>query len=120
MNSRMQAQTASIINLLAGIWLVMSPFIFGRIAPFQTNEFWIGIIVAFVALVRAFNPARNVWLSWANLIAGIWLLISPFALGYVLDILFWNSMILGAIVTLDAIWNIAAGTSARSGRHARI
>lgn len=119
MDVRAQAITASWINVLAGAWLIISPFVFGNPLPFQSNEFWIGLLVGIVALVRAFSPARNVWLSWVNLIAGVWLLFSPFALGYTITSLIWNSLILGAIVTADAIWNLAAGSSA-SHRHAGI
>lgn len=98
----------------------MSPFIFGNIAPFQSNEFWIGLIVGVVALIRTFRILENVWLSWLSLIAGIWLITSPFVLGYTFNILFWNSMILGFIVTTNAIWNIAAETSASRQSHAKI
>lgn len=116
MNSRDQAVTASWINVVAGAWLIISPFILGYANTVQrTNDIWLGAIVGILALIRAFTPAGGTtWLSWLNIIAGVWLIISPFALGTTMLASLWNDIILGVIVTLDAIWNSAAGSSASS------
>lgn len=118
MESRSQSVLASWLNVIAGIWLIIAPFIFGFSNPTaRTNEIWLGFIVGILALIRAFTPLRSIWLSWVNLIAGIWLIISPFVLGYANTSSSANDIILGIIVGVIAIWNLAASTNAVSHTH---
>lgn len=81
------ASIASAVNFLAGAWLVLAPFILG----FQAtgghvdgywNEVVVGIVVALLALVRSFAPGEGSWLSAVNVVLGLWLVASPFALAY--------------------------------------
>lgn len=99
--------TAGIINILAGVWLIISPYVLG-FSAFQaatTNSVILGIIIAAMAIVRM-SIARSTWASWANVILGVWLLVSPFLLLY-FDLLTptWNSIVLGLIVVVFAGWN---------------
>ncbi len=115
MENRNQSVTASWINVVAGIWLIIAPFVLGYVnnAP-RTNDIWLGIIVGVLALIRAFTPTSTVWLSWINIVAGIWLIIAPFVLGYANIGPRINDIILGIIVAAVAIWNSAAGSSSSS------
>ncbi len=47
------------------------------------------------------------WLSWAMLVMGIWLILSPFVLGYwgVTSAL-WVQLVVGVLVGLSAIWQL--------------
>lgn len=120
MDTKNQAVTASWINVIAGLWLILAPFVLSYTnAAQKTNSIWLGIIVGVLALIRAFTPASSgtVWLSWINIIAGIWLIVSPFVLGAASSMALWNNIIIGAIVLLDAIWNSAAGGNAASRIH---
>lgn len=38
------------------------------------------------------------WARWANVILGIWLILSPFILGFVTDQATWNNIIVGFLV----------------------
>ena len=47
------------------------------------------------------------WEEWLNLIAGIWLFISPWVLRYSQDShALWNALIVGALVFILAIWDL--------------
>lgn len=103
MENRPQESSASVINVIAGIWLIISPFILGFSAgnP-MLNSVILGIIVGVLALVTATSD-RAPWLNWVNIVLGIWLIASPFILGYAgILTATWNHVILGAIVAIFA------------------
>lgn len=119
MDNNNQARTASIINVIAGIWLIISPYALGFTNPAtQTNNLWLGFIVGILALIRAIWPKQTVWASWVNIIAGIWLIIAPFVLGFTLMSQRVNDVIVGVIVAALAIWSSGATMTSPAGRHA--
>jgi hypothetical protein len=102
------------INLLLAIWLFISPWVLGFApgaalagsAAVAWNAWILAVIIgvfAIAALVRA-QP----WEEWINLIAGAWLFISPWVLGYYLTnpTALWNSLIIGALVFILSIWDL--------------
>jgi len=89
--------SASGLNVLLGIWLIVSPFVLGfeRFNAAEWNDIASGIAVALLALSGV---------SWLNIALGIWLIISPFVLGFAAyPTLLWNNIILGILVGLVAI-----------------
>jgi hypothetical protein len=111
--STRQADTGiSVLNLLIGIWLIISPFVvmaFNQLMNMRANNVIIGILVGLVALFRASNSARAQW-SWANVVLGVWLIISPFALGVSSNVtVVWHNVIAGIVVALLA-WSRAFST----------
>jgi hypothetical protein len=76
--------TASGLNVLAGIWLVVAPFVLGyRSGDPLWNDIVFGAIIALLALVRASSAYRSSGrsasvLSWLNGLIGAWLVISAF------------------------------------------
>jgi hypothetical protein len=109
--------TASGLNILAGIWLIISPFVLGfaHTATPLWNTLIAGVIVGLLAIGRVVNPNRSVGLSWINLLLGIWLIISPFLLpGYggayypSYTVATPNDVVLGIVVGLLAIWSLAS------------
>jgi hypothetical protein len=123
MTRRMQAKVASGLDLLAGLWLIISPFVLGywdlgqvtRTIPSQAtnNDLIVGFTIAAIAAIRLANAYRfgeyelpTMWLSWLSALLGLWLIVSPFVLGYTgLTAAFWNNIILGIIVTVLGVWN---------------
>jgi len=75
------AKLCDVANLILGVILFFSPWLFGLAAgaPWQTAS-TIGILVA--ALSIAALAAFAVWEEWLNLIAGLWLIVSPWLLGF--------------------------------------
>ena len=105
------AATASGLDVLAGIWLLISPFVLAfRASGVATgNNIVLGIIIALLALYRFFNPTRGVGASWLNVLLGIWVLISPWVLGFgVLPTPTTNNVVMGIIVIILAIWSALA------------
>ena len=112
-DSRSGAQTASGLNVLAGIWLIISPFVlnFFRVPAPLWNTLIAGIIVAVLGAIRCVYPNRNPGLSWLNLLLGIWLIISPFFLpyyGHAATAAVPNDVILGIITGLLATLSLVS------------
>lgn len=96
------------LNLILGIWLIISPFIgLGDIIPAAAWNSWIvGAIVATVALVGLSRP--RAWEEWVHLFAGIWMFFAPFMFGYsgVAEAA-WNQLIVGAAIAVVAVFGLA-------------
>lgn len=101
-----QITTLDGVNVIAGIWLVISPFVLGFVSQTAlVNNVILGLAVGIFALIRAATQ-RAAWLDWINVVLGVWLIISPFALGF-LDSTgaLWNNVVLGVIVIVFAGWS---------------
>ena len=99
------------VNILLGIWVIVAPFVLAS-ALFSAaiwNNIATGAAVAILALIRTSMPRQSGW-SWGNVILGIWLLISPFVLGFAAPRLLWNNIILGIIIALVGISNAWAAS----------
>ena len=97
------------VNLLLGLWLIASPWALGFSA--EVNPTWnaviFGLLIAAVSLVALFRVMA--WEEWVNLAAGIWLLISPWVLGFSgIAMALYNAVIVGVVVAVLALW--ALGT----------
>lgn len=92
------ARAASIIALLAGLWLFFSPWIYGVYGNATAWNSWIvGALIFLLALIRMNRPAAT-RLSWLNSFLGIWTFVSPFVLGYAVTGRLINSLFVGFIV----------------------
>lgn len=91
------------INIVLGIWVIISPFIvqFTRFPAAMWNNVIVGIVIAVLAIIRTSVPRQTGW-SWVNVILGIWMIISPFALGAMTTAVLWNNIILGIVIALIA------------------
>lgn len=99
-------RAASFLNVLAGIWLIVAPWVLGYTSSrAHWNEVIFGIVVGVLALIRFVAPLETVWLSWVNFLVGIWLIIAPFALLYATPRAYWNEVGIGIIVLLLALWS---------------
>ncbi len=88
-----------------GAWLIIAPFV--GIGSLSMAASWSSIISGAVIVVAAavaiFRP--QAWEEWINALTGVWLIISPFVLGYVyMEAATWNHVIVGVIVAAAAIW----------------
>lgn len=106
-----QVTTASGLDIIAGLWLIVSPFFlaYGNLSRAMANDVILGIIIGILALVRFTGAYREGWISWVNVLLGIWVLISPWALGYADNsVVMRNNVILGIIVILLSGWSALA------------
>lgn len=110
--NRGSIQSMSIINLILGAWLIVSPWFLNYSTAAIWNQEILGIIVAVFSLVRLFAPSQQ-WASFINGLAGIWLIIGPFIIGFNHAVAYWNSIIVGIIVAWIAFSNAAIRTGHR-------
>ncbi len=101
-----QVRAASGINVLLGAWLIASPWIYGYTG--LPGAFWNSIVVGALILIfaagRFSTPMAGA--SWANVLLGLWTIASPWIFGYTGNSsAFWNSIILGILVTILAGWS---------------
>ncbi|MDG4826320.1 SPW repeat protein [Asanoa sp. WMMD1127] len=73
--------------LIAGVWLIISRFVFdyplaGSTAGGVLNGVVIGIFVALLALVRMSAYRSNPMINLVTVVAGGWMMASPWAFGY--------------------------------------
>jgi hypothetical protein len=87
------------VNFILGIWLFFSPWILGYalIQSAAWNAYVIG--VAFVVFTIWALSIPKPWEEWINAILGLWLLFSPWILGFSAQLVAtWNALICGVIV----------------------
>ena len=108
-----QVKLASGLNVLAGIWEVLAPFILGYAAEATptTNAILVGLIVTVLAAIRFLGAYRAAWMSWVNAALGAWLIAAPFILGY-FGTPRINDIILGIIIAFFGTWSALASSSA--------
>ena len=74
------------------------------------NAWIFGVIVFLVALSAL--GRMNSWQEWVNLLIGIWLFIAPWVLGFTgLPGASWDHWIVGALIFIFAVWNLATARS---------
>ena len=106
------ASGKSWVNILLGIWMIVSPFVLGF---HSSKAIWTnvvtGVVVGILAIIR-WRIHQPGW-SWSNLILGIWLVISPFVL-FLSGAAMWNNVILGIIIGAFALTNTYSKISAET------
>lgn len=79
------AAAISALVFLAGVWLVLAPFVLdypdGRFDG-RWNDWVVGAAIAVVAVVRMVSPNRTVAFGLINVGLGAWLVAAPFVLFY--------------------------------------
>jgi len=81
MNEWTNAKFCDAANLILGVILFFSPWMFSFYSGAQSqNAYLFGIVIA--ALSIAALTAFAVWEEWLNLIVGLWVIVSPWVLGF--------------------------------------
>ena len=105
-----QARTASGINILLGIWLIVSPWVFdysGR-AP-VLNSVYVGALVALLAAFRLATLRHSAGLSAINLTLALWTIASPWVCGYSANVgAVGDNLLLGIAIATLACWSGSA------------
>jgi hypothetical protein len=109
------------INLLLGIWVFVSPWVYGAAGnPNAWNSWILGALVAIFALIRLGNPAGARGIAWVNMILGAWLFVSPWVYGYTGNTgRFINSLCAGVIIFALSIYGASTHHSRIGGMHTR-
>src|SRR6266446_4920086 len=100
------ARFCDVANLILGAILFFSPWMFGFGAGMASQNAYIaGIVIAVLAIAAL--AAFAVWEEWLNLIVGLWVLVSPWVLGFQGTTAMTVHVIIGAAVAIIAaieIW----------------
>jgi len=114
-------QVASGLDVLAAIWLFISGFVIHGSYTMAWNNWIFAVIIGFFALCRTFGAYAQSWLSWLNLLMGIWVLISPWVLmGRPTNAMIWNNVITGAVIIILAGWSALATNSVQTAQTAEV
>lgn len=101
------------VNLIFGFWLFITPFLVGMAGlsnMLAWNGYIFGVIIAVLSIWALVQP--RAWEEWINLLIGIWLIVSPFVLGFSMHTAaMWNFIVVGIIVGADALWAALANPS---------
>lgn len=107
------ARLVSGVNLLLGLWLVLSPWVlrYSNETTATWNQVLVGALVMVLAAVRAARPRATPQVSWANLVLGVWLAVAPFVLveGPAAgdEPVYYNAVVSGLLVVLLAAFSAA-------------
>lgn len=93
------------VNALLGAWLILSPWVMGfadQAIP-TANAVAVGALLAAVAVGAMVVP--KAWEEWAEVAIGVWLIASPWVLGFAsAELAMQNALFAGLAVTVLALW----------------
>ncbi len=113
------ARTASGINILLGIWLVVSPWVFhySAMPPALWSGLIVGVFIVIIAAVRLASWRDTAPFSWLNLFLALCTIASPWVYGYAANAdAVRDNVILGVLIAVLAIRS--GGASISEQRHA--
>ncbi len=110
------ASWARIINVILGVWLFISVFVWPHSSAQMTNTWILGVLEVIFSLVAIFATAQARYL---NTVLAIWLFISAFALPSTSAGTIWNNVI---VAILTFVFSLVPGTTQPHGglRHATV
>jgi hypothetical protein len=101
MNEWTNAKYCDVANLVLGAILFVSPWLFAFDAGLASQNAIISGIVIAVLSIAALS-AFAVWEEWLNLIVGLWVIVSPWVLGFLGTTATTVHVIIGLIVAVLA------------------
>lgn len=103
------ARVLSWLIALLGVWEIISPFVLGYTA--SSIAMYDAIIVGALLLILGVwaalgNPGTGRTLDWINAILGLWLLVSPFILGFsaLMGTATTNDVVVGIVGIILGVW----------------
>jgi len=84
-----QGAPPRIINVILGVWLFISAFVWPHTSAQMTNTWVCGVLCVIFALVAMAVP----WVRYLNTLLAIWLFISAWALPSVSPGTIWNNVL---------------------------
>jgi hypothetical protein len=93
------------VNAVLGAWLVLSPWAIGYQSELAatSNAFVIGVALIAAALGAIFVP--RAWEEWTEGALGLWLVVSPWVLGFSGGARF-NAVVTGIVIAALALWTL--------------
>jgi hypothetical protein len=105
-----QARTASGANIVLGIWLIVSPWVFDyRGKSAVLGGVTVGVLIALLAAIRVASLHDSAGLSGINLLLAFCTVVSPWAYEYATNEgALLNNIIVGIFIAALAIWSALA------------
>ena len=109
-----RAKLCDVMNLFLGTILFFSPWLFSLSpgAPRQTASV-IGLLIAVLSIAAL--AAFAIWEEWLNLIAGLWLIVAPWLLGFQDSNAMTIDAVIGTVVAALAAFEIWLAVDGRQG-----
>lgn len=114
-NNLSQSRFASVVMLLVGVWVAISPIWISVTGGALTSVIITGIVIALAGLVQYFWKSSVP--SWIAGLAAIWLFISAFVFGVSAGAA-WNQVIFAVAAFLLAYWDGFEMTQVEHSSHA--
>lgn len=95
------------LNLILAALLFFSPWYMGYAADIMpTRNAWVvGVVLALIAIAALSAFAE--WEEWLNLALGLWLVASPWVLGFTGNpSAFWAHLVLGLLTAATSAWAV--------------
>ena len=96
------------VNAVLGAWLVLSPWAIGYQGQMTatSNAIVIGVALIAAALGAIFVP--RAWEEWTEGALGLWLIVSPWALGFAtLRGAMLTAVVSGIVIAALALWTLS-------------
>lgn len=93
------------LNLVLAVALLVSPWVIGFAVETMPawNAWIVGIVLGALAITALSAFAE--WEEWANLVLGLWLIVSPWLLQFAANMnAMWTRVVLGALVAAVSAW----------------
>jgi uncharacterized membrane protein (UPF0136 family) len=103
MNNLGQSRLASVVALLVGAWVAISPIWISVTGGALTSVIITGIVIAVAGLVQLFW--KNAIPSWISGLAAVWLFISAFAFSNMGTSAMWSMVVSAIAVFILAFWD---------------
>jgi len=94
-------------ELVLGVWLFFSPWLlsYSDVTGAATNAHIIGAAIVVLSLIELYTWER--WEEWINLVLGVWLIISPWVLGFsIVGRPTQNMVVLGILMIVLPLWAV--------------
>src|SRR5688500_10213774 len=92
---------AAFVNIILGVWLMASPSVFAFEKIAADNNYITGPLVITFAIIAVWEVNRSA--RYGTLLAGAWLLLSPFLLGYDDTTTKWITVATGLLIILCSL-----------------
>lgn len=90
---------ARIVNIVVGVWLFISAFVWPHTASARTNTWIVGALCAIFALIALRNPP----VRWLNTVLSIWLFFSALSIHHLTGGTLWNNLIAAIVMFIASL-----------------
>jgi FtsH-binding integral membrane protein len=100
---------------IVGAWLVVSNLVLSYVIPetapaaLDATIFWNALVTGAAAILLGGMAiaAFTLWEEWADIAIGLWLVVSPWILGFAdIQLAMWNVVLSGIVIILSAAWTL--------------